>query len=321
MIPCAFWMPAANLLAATLFFAAGARTAPVTYPQIGAERIAVEELRVTETSYAALRRPPGEGPLPAVIFMHGGLGQSSMQALRTGAVESPAQARFLAAGYVAVNATRREIRTDPGDRGVVDDTLALIQAVQALPYVDSSSVALYGGSGGGTLALEAASVSDELAAVVAGEPATIIYMGMFTREHVDFGADGKVTGDRRREVMSVDPDELYTPELARHTRAKLDGLSTPVLILHGDQHPLEKFNIALFVPEMVAMGKPVTVMRYPGEYHGFYWGRGRIPTLARQSNIDAEAWLREQMLTKPRPVDESWIEQVEVVPLGQADPN
>ena len=192
---------------------------------------------------------------------------------------------------------------------------------EKIPGVDPNSIALYGGSGGGTLALEVASVSDELAAIVAGEPATIIYMGMFTKEHVVLDANGRPTGDRRWDVMNADPHELYTPEIQRHTRHKLEGLSTPTLILHGDQHHLKKFNFEVFVPEMVALQKPVTLMKFPGEFHGFYWGQGRIPPLAERANIRANEWLQEHLPTKPTPVTEDWTEAVVVKALSRPNPN
>ena len=139
------------VIAATCGLIAG--TEGVTFPTIPEDRIPVTELELTETSYAAVRKPPGEGPFPAVVFLHGGLGQSSMESLRTNSLRQPTQARFLAWGYLTVTATRRAIRHDPQDRGVVEDTLAVVRAIRDLPYVDSQSVCLYGGSGGGTLAL------------------------------------------------------------------------------------------------------------------------------------------------------------------------
>ncbi len=193
--------------------------------------------------------------------------------------------------------------------------------MKRLPYVDSESVALYGGSGGGTLSLDVASVSDELAAIVAGEPATIIYMGMFTKEHVVLDENGQPTGDRRWDVMNADAKALYTPEIRKRTRNKLAGLSTPTLILHGDQHVIKNFNFGVFIPEMEAMGAPVTVNKYPGEPHGFYWGQGRNPELALKANRDADAFLRKHIRVKPQPVDESWAEPTVVKPMTRANPN
>ncbi len=292
-----------------------------TFPLISENAISIEELHISETAYAAIRKPLGDGPFPAVIFLHGGLGQSKMQNLRQNSIRQPTQARLLAWGYVAVNATRRAHQDNPQDRGVVTDVLGLVEAVRKLPYVDQNSVALYGGSGGGTLSLEVASVSNDLAAVVAGEPATVIYMGMFTKQHIDFDDNGRPTGDRRWDVMNADAKKLYTPELHENTRRKLRGLNTPVLILHGDVHALKKFNLGVFVPEMRALGKSVEVKQYPGEPHGFYWGRGRNPENALKANRDAAAFLQDHLKTKPRPVESGLIEQVVVEPMNRPNPN
>ena len=64
-------------------------------------------------------------------------------------------------------------------------------------------------------------------------------------------------------------------------------------------------------PEMEAMRKPVTVMKHPGEFHGFYWGQGRIPPLAKKANRDADAYLRKRIKVQPKPIDGSLAEWVE----------
>jgi len=284
----------------------------VKKPRISEEVCPVTELRVSETSNAAVRRPPGQGPFPAVIFLHGGLGQSSMAQLRANALDQPTQTRYLAWGYMIVSATRRAIRHDPLDRSVVTDTLALVEKVRALPEVDPDSVVLYGGSGGGTLALEVASVSDKVAAIAAGEPATIIYMGMFTKDHVVRDHSGKITGDRRWDVMNADPRVLYTDELKQYTRKKMAGIECPVLILHGDQHALKKFNFEVFVPELESLGKKVVVEKYPGEKHGFYWGHSKNPAMPLKANRDANAFFQKYIHVPPQPMDEK---HVEMVPL------
>ena len=295
--------------------------AEVSFPLIPEDRVPINEITVTETSYGAMRKPPGDGPFPAVLFLHGGLGQTSMANLRRNALRQPTQSRFLAWGYVTVAATRRAIRHEPQDRGVVTDTLDLVRAVRELPFVDADSIALYGGSGGGTLALEVASVSDELAAIVAGEPATIIYMGMFTRDHIILDDRGRPTGDRRWDVMNQEAKSLYTKEIREITRRKLSGLATPALVLHGDQHALKAFNFGVFVPEMEALGKRVTVKTYPGEPHGFYWGQGLDPAQALRANEDADAFLRNHIQALPRPVDASLITPTEVQPMERPSAN
>lgn len=281
-------------------------------PVISVETCPVMELGLSKTSYAAVRKPPGNGPFPAVLFLHGGLGQTDMSKLHENAMRQVTQARFLAWGYVTVCATRRSIQSDPLDRGVVTDTLAIVDAVRGLPEVDPNSVVLYGGSGGGTLALEVASVSGKVAAIAAGEPATIIYMGMFNKTHVVRDKNGKVTGDRRWDVMNANPQELYTDELKRFTRKKMKGISCPVLILHGDKHALKKFNFDLFIPELDALGKKVVVKKYAGENHGFYWGRSKNPSMPLKANRDADAFFKEFIEAQPRPIDEELVKRVPV---------
>lgn len=293
----------------------------ITFPFISEDRVPITELSLTGTAYGAVRKPPGKGPFPAVVFLHGGLGQSTMSNLRKNSVHQPAPARFLAWGYATVTATRRANRHDPQDRGVVEDTLALVRATRELPFVDAGSVALYGGSGGGTLALEVASVSEDLAAIVVGEPATIIYMGMFTKDHIVFDDDGQPAGDRRWDVMNADAKGLYTDSIRDLTRRKLSGLATPTLVLHGDVHALKAFNLGVFVPEMEALGKPVALKTYPGEPHGFYWGVGRDPAQALRANQDADAFLRQHVRVQPRPVDKSWTTPAKVEPRSRASSN
>ena len=305
------------LLAVAIAFTAD--SAEVTFPLIPEDRIPIDELKLSDTAYGAVRKPPGKGPFPAILFLHGGLGKSSMAALQRNSVQQPTQARFLAWGYVTVTATRRAIRHDPQDQGVVEDTLRLVRAVRDLPYVDAESVALYGGSGGGTLALEVASASDDLAAIVAGEPATIIFAGLFTKDHIVFDSNGAPTGDRRWDLMNQDAKALFTDETREFTRRKLSSLSTPALVLHGDVHALKHFNLGVFVPEMEALGKPVTVNLYPGEPHGFYWGVGRDPAQALKANRDADSFLRKHIRAQPRPVETAWTTPRKVEPRSRAD--
>ncbi len=271
----------------------------VTVPLVSAEVSPIDEMGISDDAYAAVRRPPGDGPFPAVIFLHGGLGHTSMERLCKDAMTGSTHARFLAWGYVTVNATRRDISHDPQDRGVVKDTLAIVRKIKQLPHVDPDSIVLYGGSGGGTLALEVAGKA-KLAAVAAGEPATIIYMGMFTKEH---RAEGRlIAADRLKEFINADMETLYTPKLRAHTRRKLAEIQCPVLILHGDQHWLRRFNLDVFVPEMKTLGKSVEVRIYPGENHGFYWGRSKNPAMPLKANQDAHGFFREHIKTQPKPI-------------------
>lgn len=282
-----------------------------TYPAISKNISPVAPLRITQHALAAIRKPPGPGPFPAIIFLHGGLGHTKIKALSNTAMVGTTQTRFLAWGYITVNATRRSNAHDPEDQGLIADTLAIINAVKAMPNVDPNSVVLYGGSGGGTLALEMAGVAD-LAAITAGEPATIIYMGMFNKTHINFDATGKVTGDKRWDVMDADPKSLYTPARRARTRQKIKTIHCPILILHGDQHPLKNFNFDIFIPELKSLNIDTTVKIYPGEDHGFYWGHSKNLANPLKANRDADAFFRKHIKTQPQPINPKHIKHVEI---------
>ena len=169
------------------------------------------------------------------------------------------------------------------------DCLAIVAAVKKLPFVDGESVVVFGGSGGGSLALELAA-STRLAAIVCGEPATLLFCGML--EDGEFG--------KRMEVLA-DPHKHYTAERQARTREKIKHISCPVLILHGDQHALKKLNGEIFLPELKAAGVDVEYKVYPGNPHGFYWGSGTDEKTVDQFLADVDAFLARRLKTPPHP--------------------
>jgi len=118
----------------------------------------VQKAKVTagdgNTIEIAVRTPSGGGPFPAVIFLHGGMAESHINGrireTRIGALPT----RFLAAGYVIVMSTYRTYEENSRDPGPIDDNVAVVSYVRKMPEVDARSVVVFGGSGGGRLALE-----------------------------------------------------------------------------------------------------------------------------------------------------------------------
>jgi acetyl esterase/lipase len=210
---------------------------------------------------ASYRKPPGAGPFPAVVILHGGL-QTQSAAKRQWFLENgPVHTRLLAAGYLVVQATFRDY--SPRNLQLPGPTLdaeAAYLATRKLPFVDPRRVFLFGGSGGGSLALEVASLQKP-AAVIAGEPATILYAGMLT------------TGAYEPRLrMMADPAAYYLPEHQQLLQTKLKRISCPVLLLSGDIHPLKVMNREIFLPAARAAGVDIRFSLYPGEGHGFYFG-------------------------------------------------
>lgn len=208
------------------------------------------------------RRPQGDASVPAIVFIHGGLTEFPEAALRRHLTANPVITRFLAAGHAVVMATFRTYEKDVQSRGPIEDVRAVVRATARLPGFDPRRITLYGGSGGGSIALELGGDA-EVRAVVAGEPATLLYTGMLT------------TSDYvPRLEMMASPERFFTPELRQRTRTKLATLRAPVLILHGDQHDLRKLNGPIIVPLMKEAGVRVEYREYPGYGHGFYFGGG-----------------------------------------------
>jgi acetyl esterase/lipase len=211
---------------------------------------------------AFYRLPKGDGPFPAVIFVHGGLTQFPDTTLQQQLRDNPVITRMLDAGYTVVQATFRTYEHDVLSRGPIEDVRAVVHALAKSPQIDPYRIALFGGSGGGSIALELG--DDEVVqAVIAGEPATVLFTGMLTTG--DYGP--------RLEIMAA-PGKYFTAEVRERTLQKLKTLRAPVLILHSDQHDLHKLNAPLFVPLMKQAGVRVEYREYPGYGHGFYFGGG-----------------------------------------------
>lgn len=232
------------------------------------------------------RQPPGAGPFPIVVFIHGGLTQFPEERLRRQLTTNPVVTRMLAAGFAVAQATFRTYEQDVQSRGPIEDVRAVIHALRDVPSVDASRIALFGGSGGGSIALELGGDA-AVRAIVAGEPATVLYTGMLTT-----GAYGP-----RLNIMA-EPAKYLNAELRQRSLEKLKTIRAPVLMLHSDKHDLHKLNGPLFVPLMKEAGVAVEYREYPGYGHGFYfgagddrWGRGADDRVVAEVVRDVSAFL------------------------------
>lgn len=243
-----------------------------------------------KTAEASYRMPPGNGPFPAIVFIHGGMLSRAADIREEDLLSMPIHTHFLSAGYVVVASTFRTFRENPSDPGRVYDNEAIIEHVKRLPQVDPDSVVVFGGSGGGDCALQLAGRID-LAAIVAGEPATILLARMLPPP------DQK----NRAEVMKK-VHEHYTKENERLVKETIAKIRCPVLILHGDQHPLKHINFEIIVPELKAAGKDFVLKIYPGLRHGFYWGNKVGPDVVNDVFNTSAEFLAKHIRTKPTPI-------------------
>jgi len=212
---------------------------------------------------AAVRKPKGNGPFPALVMFHGAPGGRGMDQLvgwSRGDHGGPVWERFLQEGYVVVVADYRggdwNQMNKPSSTGLVtaiDDGITVVDYVQNLPYVKRAEVSVYGVSLGGNLAMFLASRVPTLRAVVAGAPAPIWFLG------VKLNPDGS-----RPEIdkMQFDPGTV---------RENIAPIRMPVLIIVGSEDRLLPLGITLH-DELAKQGKAARLEIFEHGYHDFVLG-------------------------------------------------
>jgi dipeptidyl aminopeptidase/acylaminoacyl peptidase len=212
---------------------------------------------------AAIRKPRGDGPFPAIVMFHGAPGGRGMEQLAgwsRGDHGGPAWERFLQDGFAVIVADYRggdfNLMNTPSTTGLttaIDDGLAVIAHVRALPYVDSSRVSVYGVSLGGNLVLFLASIVPDLHAVVVGAPAPMWFLGV-----------QMPAGGARADLSTLKAD----PEIAGKNIAPI---AAPILMLVGTADPLLAIDRTLYA-ELEGRGKSIRMEIYEHGYHDFVLG-------------------------------------------------
>jgi dienelactone hydrolase len=233
--------------------------------------------------------------------------------------------RFLVAGYVVVVPTYRSRDIDPQSTQSFEDTLAVVEHVRKLPYVDSESIVVYGCSGGGDLALEVAAAT-KICALVPEEPATVLMSGMFNSK---VPKKGELYAPPDIFYLLEDARRYYTPEYQEIMRAKVARIQCPILIVQGDEDrrevPINKFNAVVLIPELRAAKKTFRVAVYPGQSHCFCFMGGVLPRpappglatppasapgAAQAASREIELFCRRYLKTKPRKLDSHLVKYV-----------
>jgi dipeptidyl aminopeptidase/acylaminoacyl peptidase len=212
---------------------------------------------------AAIRKPKGDGPFPAILFFHGAPGGRGMEQLvgwSRGEKGGPVWERFLREGFVTVVGDYRggdwntmNVPSTGASATAIDDGLAVIDYVKKLPYVDGSRVSLYGVSLGGNLVMFLASKVPTLHAVIAGAPAPIWFLGM-----------QRGTGASRPELEAPKADPAVV-------EANVAPIQTPILILVGTEDRLLAMGTVLH-DALKQAGKAVRMDVYEHGYHDFVLG-------------------------------------------------
>ena len=198
-----------------------------------------------------LRKPPGDRTVSSRCDdsrrsrEHG-----QTEELKKYALDVAHPSRFLAAGYAVAVITFRSRDDDPQSRVSAEDSLAAVNHVRRLSYVDPKSVVVYGCSGGGDLALEVAAMTD-VTALAAEEPAAVHFTGITDKNVPRSGP--RFTPDDSLPILA-DPKRYYTTKYQTIARDKIGRIRSPILIVQGDQHPLNRFNREVLIPELQSAG-------------------------------------------------------------------
>src|SRR5918999_1734508 len=172
---------------------------------------------------AVVMTPPGPGPFPAVICLHGGSGGLGASWLVDFAVNRGwLFDRLLQEGYAVVwTEGRKEIEYAYGTDipAVLDhvDVINTFRYVRDLPFVDPDRVAFFGVSHGGELQMKIISeLREGPAALVPSEPAVVEFLGLHIegpREEWNLQFNADLTDDQIDLDRALERIEPISPDL------------------------------------------------------------------------------------------------------------
>lgn len=202
---------------------------------------------------AAIRKPKGAGPFPALIYFHGAPGGRGMEKLvswSSGSTGGPLWERFLQEGYVVVVADyRHPVGLQLGDplpdkaATYADDAEAVFRYTAALPQVNKDRISIYGVSLGGSVTMHLLTRVKPWRAVL-GAGAPMAFFGM------------------SRDGTAIDADR---------TARNLANVDTPVMLLVGTKDSLLPVSKRTY-EEMKKAGKKVRLDIFENGYHDFVAG-------------------------------------------------
>ncbi len=230
---------------------------------------------------AYIRKPPGDGPFPAIVMLHGGrYGKEATVGMGRGA-RSP-MADFVKEGWAIYSIDYR-----PSDKMLLpietDDSVLAVQALRAMPFIDAKRIGLMGGSHGANVSSRLVSRLDVAGAVLCA-PAAIDLIEI--KKAVTAGKEPvvqilkKLIGDMEKERGA--PAEEIEKDAAKFgyssALTEASGVRCPILIINGkndDNSPPSV--IAAYVAKLRAADKQVETYEPDNGPHGFYFGRPELP--------------------------------------------
>jgi dienelactone hydrolase len=237
-----------------------------------------------------LRKPPGRGPFPLVLFASGNGGRGMAWVRDYTQNRSWTQEQFLAAGY-AVAWLRYRAEVDYAydkigkliedkrqgrqllNRGPLEyeDVIAIVEHLKTLPDIAADRIGYMGMSHGGEMALKIASEYHGIRAMIACEPAAHEFLRLRPDATAQINPE---TGLLNVEKMLMRDAAKVRPRITEDVaRARLAPIDTPILVQGRNSDELQGiFRVCYDLLD--EMGKDAKWMTYEHDVHGFvYVGR------------------------------------------------
>lgn len=234
-----------------------------------------------------LRKPPGRGPFPLVLFASGNGGRGMAWVRDYTQNRSWTQEQFLAAGY-AVAWLRYRAEVDYAydkigkliedkrqgrqllNRGPLEyeDVMSIVEHLKTLPDIAADRIGYMGMSHGGEMALKIASEYHGIRAMIACEPAA----HEFLRLRPDATAQiNPQTGLLNVEKMLMREADKVRPRITEDVaRARLAPIDTPILVQGRNSDELQGiFRVCYDL--LAEMGKETAWATYEHDVHGFVY--------------------------------------------------
>ena len=234
-----------------------------------------------------LRKPPGRGPFPLVLFASGNGGRGMAWVRDYTQNRSWTQEQFLAAGY-AVAWLRYRAEVDYAydkigkliedkrqgrqllNRGPLEyeDVIAVVEHLKTLPDIAADRIGYMGMSHGGEMALKIASEYHGIRAMIACEPAAHEFLRLRPDATAQINPE---TGLLNVEKMLMRDAAEVRPRITEDVaRARLAPIDTPILVQGRNSDELQGiFRVCYDV--LAEMGKDTAWATYEHDVHGFVY--------------------------------------------------
>lgn len=238
----------------------------------------------------AMRKPKGDGPFPAVLFLSGNGGGGMARARWAMLNRGYTMNQFLEAGYVVAylryrgevplayrQAEKLEMRGNSLPRSPLDhdDVISVVEYFKKLSYVDAKRIGMVGLSHGGELIMKVVSEIN-IGAAVCSEPASHEYLALSMNE--------LPPGEPQLQRVAVARKLANKEEAMR----RIENINTPLLIMGRDKDHLQGL-FRLGYDWLKEAGKAAQWVSFDHPSHGFLLPRRKPDSSTRAGSVQLEA--------------------------------